>query len=161
MTLQAKMTRKPLWALLAVFLSAGFASSRARDKAHPFKFVGGTEKLEEGCAGKLEVAPNALVFACSSGSITAPFNSILLMQFRPDLGPKVRKLKLKWKVRPVLEAPLLSNKRNRYFTVLYVGQGETHAMVLDVSAEVMRPYLAEIDLKAGKRVEVKGYEEYE
>jgi hypothetical protein len=33
-------------------------------------------------------------------------------------------------------------------------------MVLEVRPVAMRPYLAEIDLKAGKRVEVEGYEEY-
>jgi hypothetical protein len=34
-------------------------------------------------------------------------------------------------------------------------------VVLKVAPRRMRPYLAEIELKSGKRVEVMGYEEYQ
>jgi len=86
-----------------------------------------------------------------------PFGSIVLMQFRPDLSRHVRHLKLKWKVWPDVGG----GKKNRYFTVVYREEGVPHAVILKVEPLLMRPYLAEIELKSGKRVEVKGYEQYE
>ena len=85
-----------------------------------------------------------------------PFSTISLMQFRPDVSPRVRKLKLKWTTYPT---PLIAGKQNRYFTVVCKKQGATHVMVLRVDPLSMRPYLAEIELKSGKRVEVMPYED--
>lgn len=143
---------------LALLLFMGTtAYARERSKEPPFRYAAGTENLVEGCKGTLELAADALSFRCSEGSISTAYASISLMQFRPDVSPKVRKMKLGWKVKP----PSGIGKRKHYFTVLYTEKGVTHAMVLEVSPQVMRPYLAELDLKTGKRVEVKGYEEYE
>ncbi len=149
------------WVLAPLLVLVTSALGREQPQGPAFKYVGGTEKLEPACEGKLEVTSTALVFNCPKGSIAAPYDSIFLMQYRPDVSRKVWKMKLKWKVRPLVESPLVGKKRNRYFTILYTEKGATHAMILDVSANAMRPYLAEIDLKAGKRVEVKGYEEYD
>jgi hypothetical protein len=66
-------------------------------------------------------------------------------------------LKLNWKAKPRSGG----STRNHYFTIVFTGDGATHAIVLAVSPEVMRPYLAEIDLKAGHRVEVQSHEEYD
>ena len=82
------------------------------------------------------------------------------MQYRPDISRKVRRSKVQWKVMP----PYGGGARNRYFAVIFDeddAKRPKHAIVLAVSPLAMRPYLAEIDLKSGKRVEVKGYEEYE
>lgn len=121
-----------------------------------FKYAGGTESIGRDCVGKLEVYDDGLVFRCPQGSITAPFSSITLMQFRPDLSRKVRRMKMKWKVRPYPRG----GKTNRYFTAVYHEEGQAHAFVLEVEPLAMRPYLAEIDLRAGKRIEVKGSEKY-
>ncbi len=143
---------------LALLLFMGTtAYSRERPKEPQFRYAVGTENLIEGCKGTLELAAEVLNFKCPEGSISTPYASISLMQYRPDVSPKVRRMKLGWKVKP----PSGIRKRNRYFTILYNEKGVTHAMVLEVSPEVMRPYLAELDLKTGKRVEVKGYEEYD
>ena len=122
-----------------------------------FKYAGGTEDLPQGCTGNLELASEALTFKCHQYVVAVPYASIDVMQYRPDDSKAVRKLKLKWKVTP----PGGGGKRNRYFTVKYAEGGATHVVVFKVLPEVMRPYLAAIDLKAGKRVEVKGYEDYE
>ncbi len=125
-----------------------------------FKYAAGTESISEGCEGNLELASTGLTFRCLTGSITAPFSSITLMQYRNDVSRKVRKMKLKWNVKPNFVAPLLGGRSNRYFTVVFKDEEKTHAMVLRVSPRAMRPYLAEIDLKSTHRVEVQGYENY-
>ena len=142
-------------ATLVLLASSGF--SRQKSKAPQFKYVGGTESVPEACAGNLEVASDLLIFKCESRSISIPYLSINLMQYRPEVSRQVRTMKLKWKLKP----PYGGGKENRYFTVLYDEEGATHAVILKVLPKAMRPYLAEIDLKTGKRVEVKGLEEYD
>ena len=150
---------------LTMALLAGIAWSPAYGRSHSqekpkeaqFKYAGGTEDLPAGCGGRLELTGETLTFNCFQYSVAVPYSSINLMQYRPDVSKPIWKLKLKWKVRP--EAG--GGKRNRYFTVRYTQGGATHVIVLEVLPEAMRPYLAEIDLKAGRRVEVKGYEHYD
>lgn len=150
---------------LAALLAASSVPGRERQRPAPsgpqFRYVGGTEKLAPRCEGNLELGSTALTFRCPEGSITIAYGSIGLMQYRPDVSKKIWRMKLKWKMRPDVDSPIVSSKHNRYFTVLYEAQGATQAMILDVPPEAMRPYLAEIDLKAGKRVEVKSFEDYE
>ncbi len=147
---------------LACLLGAGsFAFARQPRQASPFKFVGGTEKIPESCEGLVEVGSAALTFRCPNGSVSVPYASISLMQYRPDISGKIRKMEIKWKVKPQIKAPILRGKKNRYFTIVYEEQGAMSAIVLDVPPKTMRAYLAEIDVKAGKRVEVKESEEYE
>src|SRR5487761_1050950 len=98
-----------------------------------------------------------MTFQCPEGSITALYRSIQLMQYRPDVSRQVWKMKLKWKVKP----HDFGGKHNRYFTVVFTRAGRTHVMVLEVDPDEMRPYLAEIDLKAGKRVQVWELEVYD
>ncbi len=146
-------------ALAALMIVAGSTYGREKPKLKgpQFKYAGGTESLPEACGGNLELGSTVLTFKCSAGSIAIKYSSIGLMQYRPDISRQIRKKKLQWKVKP-------SNgggKRNRYFTVLYTEQGAPHVIVLEVPPEAMRPYLAEIDLKAGKRVEVKAFEQYD
>jgi hypothetical protein len=153
----ARRTRK-IWPLVFVFLvprSAAFGIEPTREAV--FQYAGGTEKIEIDCAGKLEVTLEGLLFKCPAGSVDMPFSTITLMQFRPDVSPRVRKLKLKWTTYPTI---LIAGKQNRYFTVVCKKQGVTHVVVLRVDPLSMRPYLAEIELKSGKRVEVMPYEDY-
>ena len=151
-------------ALIFLFTLMGGVSSAyqwghrsQRPKETQFKYAGGTENIPQGCTGALELASESLTFKCFQYVVAIPYASIGLMQYRPDVSKEVRKLKLKWKGRPQGGG----GKRNRYFTVQYNEGGTRHVIVLEVLPEVMRPYLAAIDLKAGKRVEVKGYEDYE
>ena len=139
-------------------------SGEARAKEDPlppqFKYAGGTESLSQGCEGNLEIGSEGLTFKCVGGSVSAPYASISLMQYRSDVSKKVRKMKVKWTVRPDYVTPLIGGRRNRFFTVVFRTGGAIRVVILRVQPEAMRPYLAEIDLRAEKRVEVESYEEY-
>jgi hypothetical protein len=154
-----KLWRRFLPAVL--LLAAASTLYAGKEGIEPqFKYTAGTESVSEGCEGNLELTSSGLTFRCPTGSITAPFDSITLMQYRNDVSRKVRKMKLQWKIRPDIVAPLLGGKHNRYFTVVFKDDEATHAMVLRVEPRAMRPYLAEIDLKSTHRVEVQSYEDY-
>jgi hypothetical protein len=153
--------RTPRWCalgsvMLALLIAAHPLAARDSQQPPPFRYMGGTESITPPCEGKLEVTTEALIFNCPFGTLNIPFASISLMEYRPDISRAVRKIKVKWKVRPDPGG----GKRNRYFTVVYKEQDATHIAVLRVSPLAMRPYLAEIELKSGKRVQVMGYEEY-
>ena len=142
-------------AIMLLALAAVDGNGKKKEELQ-FKYAGGTEQIQQGCLGNLELTSEALTFRCAGGSISAPYSSISLMQYRSDISRQVWKMKLGWKVRPTTK----HGKRNRYFTVLYNQGGSARAIVFDVTPEAMRPYLAEIDIKAGKRVEVQAHEEY-
>jgi hypothetical protein len=138
-----------IWPLILAILippSAAWGNEQGRDAV--FQYAGGTEKIEIDCAGKLEVTLEGLIFRCPGGSLDMPFSTITLMQFRPDISPRVRKLKLKWTTYPTI---LIPGKHNRFFTIVCKKGGVTHVVVLRVDSLSMRPYLAEIELKSGKR----------
>jgi hypothetical protein len=149
------MKKRP-WIKTTAFLSLVallFLAIPAAGRSHPksqFVYVGGTKALPKDCQGKLEILESALVFECPQGSITAPYASITLMQYRPKVSREVRKMKLPWAVKPTSQR----SKHNLFFTVLFSGQDGTQAMVLKVLPETMRPYLAEIELRAHHRVDV-------
>ena len=144
----------------AALLVAGTLAAREEPPRPQFKYAAGTESLSQGCAGNLEVNSEGLTFKCDGGSVSAPYSSINLMQYRSDVSSKVRKMKVQWTVRPDYVPPIFGNKRNRFFTVVFRSEGATRVLILRVHPEAMRPYLAEIDLKAEKRVEVESYEAY-
>jgi len=137
-------------------LAASVATSRKPPPEPPFRYAGGTETIWPSCGGNLEVTGESLVFKCPLTTLTIPFSSISIMEYRPDISQRVRKLKPHWAVEPARER----GKENRYFTLVYKDAAATHIVVLKVAPLSLRPYLAEIELKSGKRVEVMGYEEY-
>ena len=145
-----------LGSLIALLWLATTHVASEQPKEPPFRYAAGTEMLVQDCAGELEVHSSELVFRCSIGSISVPFDSITRMQYRPDLSRYVRHLKVKWHVRPDFG----SGKQNRYFTIVYKQNKIHHVIILKVAPHSMRPYLAEIELRTGKRVEVMPYEEY-
>jgi hypothetical protein len=144
--------------VLVLLLCTGFAYGKRKPANEPpFDYVGGTENIQPGCAGKLEVLTDGLAFTCPTGSVNLPFAAITLMQYRPDLSDEVREMKIAWRVQP----PHDKARHNKYFTVVSNEHGTIHAVVLSVERESMRPYLAEIELKSGKSVEVyRSYDEF-
>lgn len=151
------MMRRTLTASLFALLAAAFAAPlfgvAHRPPAPDFHYAGGTFAFTTDCAGKLGLSHAAMTFACPQGSITIPYRSITLMQYRPSLSREVKRMKLRWKVRPTESA----RNKNLLFTVLFKNGDVTQALVLRVLPEQMRPYLAEIELSAGKRIEVWDY----
>lgn len=147
-----------LWPLLiiAVLLSLpGVAQSSA--PGADFTYAGGTAMFQGGCGGKLELTGTAMTFECPEGSVTVPYRSITRMEYRPKVSNSVRHLKLRWKVKPSGSG----GKSNLFFTVLYRQDGATQALVLRVLPTEMRPYLAEIELNTGKRIDVSDYRGYD
>jgi hypothetical protein len=146
--------------LTMLVVAAGVVAAREEAPKPQFKYAAGTENLPDGCEGKLELTSEGLTFQCPEGEVTAPYSAISLMQYRSDISRKVRHLKVRWKVQPDYQAPIFGGKQNRFFSVVYRLDGKTHVLVLRVRPQAMRPYLAEIDLRAEKRVEVESYEDY-
>ena len=130
-------------------------SERAREPQ--FKYAGGTEDVLAGCSGILKLASETMTYNCAQYSVTIPYAAIEIMQYRADVSRRVRKLKLKWRVPP----PAGGGHNNRYFTMLYRISGVSHVVILEVPNDEMRPYMAEIDLKCGRRVDVQRHEDYE
>lgn len=155
------LNRRLNWTLAAIMLFTGLAVGREKAHNPPFKYVGGTENVPENCEGNLELSSTSLTFKCQTGSATVPYEAVRLMQYRPNVSRKVWKMKIKWKVRPHVVIPIVGGNRNRYFTIIFEEQGATRAIVVDVRPDALRPYLAEIDLKSGKQVEVMSFEEYD
>ena len=143
-------------AALLVLTSWAYGKKKSEDEP-PFTYLAGTENLERGCGGKLEVHTDGLAFTCPAGSVTLPFSGITLMQYRPDLSQTVVDMKIPWKVPPQLSR----QRENKYFTVVANDQGKIRAVILRVDSKSMIPYLAEIDLKSGKSVQVwRSYDEF-
>lgn len=144
--------------VVAAVLPAPALGRKKKDTS--FKLAGGTETLGLRRDGTLEVGSSALIFRCPAGTLTVPYASINLMEYRYDLSQTVRKMKLNWVARPTAFPKIHGQKKDRFFTVVYDADGVHHALIFEVLPEVMEPYLAEIELKSGKRVNVESFEQY-
>jgi hypothetical protein len=146
--------------LMAVFLTihSGLAKHKKTDEEPPFQYEAGSENIEKGCEGKLEVLKDGLAFTCPGGTVNLPFSTITLMQYRPDVSAEVLAMKIPWKIAPAFQRV----KENKHFTIVCNDQGKLRAIVLRVSENNMRPYFAEIELQSGKSVqEYRSFEEFQ
>lgn len=144
---------RSIFVLLAALCTAPLFGVTRGAPAPNFYYAGGTLAFTTDCAGKLGLSHSSMTFACPEGSVTIPYHSITLMEYRPSLSRKVKRMKLRWKVRPSESA----RNKNLLFTVLFKEGDMTQALVLRVLPDQMRPYLAEIELGTGKRIEVWDY----
>lgn len=152
-----KALRLLRWPLILLLVTATPALAHVDPQTPDFFYAGGTGTFTTGCGGDLELTHVSMTFRCPQGSVTIPYSSITLMQYRPKLSSQVRKLKLHWTVKPYGT----SAKRNQLFTILYKEGNATQALVLRVQPQTMRPYLAEIELNTRKRIEVWDYRGYD
>lgn len=138
-------------------LASGNAAVREHVQKPAFKYIGGTMVLPESCEGNLEMGSEAMTFECGERTVRIPYHAIRFMQYRQDISRKVRRMKPRWKVQPDIVIPMIGGKGNRIFTIVYreKAQDPVETLVLAVSPDAMRPYLAEIDLRAGQRVDVE------
>lgn len=146
---ERKVARTASLLMTAVLLAAtvwGASNNRSL-----FKYVAGTEAMQKGCAGKLEVTNSALVFQCGQQSLTVPYKAITEMYFMPRVSKKIRKMKLHWVIKPSSS----HSRHQGYFTILYSDKGQHRAIILKVRDETMRPYMAEIDLKTGQPIQTR------
>ena len=147
MTQRIAISIVALMALLAPFHQS-YGKHKKPDEP-PFQYLAGTENVDKGCAGKLEVLKDGLTFRCPTATFTLPFSGITLMQYRPDMSDEVLAMKIPWKLKPLLPRV----RENKYFTVVCNEQGKLRAVVLRVDENDMRPYFAEIELQSGKSVQ--------
>jgi hypothetical protein len=134
--------------LAAAVMLVAHAWARSHDES-VFKYVAGTEPMPKDCTGKLEVRASDLVFQCAGQSLAVPYSAITQMEFQPRVSKKIRRMKLAWAIKPTSA----HGKHDGFFAVLYTGNGRTHALILRARKDTMRPYMAEIDLKAGRPIE--------
>jgi len=145
---------------MAMFLLVGssYGKNKKDTVVEPFLYQAGTEKLDKGCGGKLEVLKEGFSFTCPGGTFTINYSTITLMQYRPDVSPAVLAMKIPW----VLAPQLTRVRENKYFTIVANEQGKLRVVVLRVDENNMRPYFAEIELQSGKSVqEFRSYEEFQ
>ena len=144
--------------LLAILLLAGlcFGKHKKGDE-QPFQYEAGTESIDKGCGGKLEVLREGFAFKCPGGAFSLPYSGVTLMQFRPDVSTEVLAMKVPWKIQPQPSRV----RENKYFTIVCNDQGKLRVVVLRVSEDNMRPYFAEIELQSGKSVqEYRSFDEF-
>jgi len=135
--------------LVALMLGSFAYGKHKKPEVPPFEYLAGTENVEKGCAGKLEVLKEGFSFKCAGGGFNFPYSAITLMQYRPDVSPEVVAMKIPWKLAPQLARV----RENKYFTIVGNDQGKLRAVVLRVDENDMRPYFAEIELQSGKSVQ--------
>jgi len=145
-----------LLAALLLLISPSYGKHRKVEEP-PFQYQAGTEDLEKGCAGKLEVLKDGFTFRCPAGTISLPFSAVTVMQYRPDVSAEVLAMKIPWKIKPQVARV----RENKYFTIVCNEQGKLRAVVLRVNEDDMRPYFAEIELQSGKSVqEFRSFDEF-
>ncbi len=143
---------------LLLLISSSYGKHKAPAEEPPFLYEAGTEKIDKGCGGKLEVLKEGFSFKCSAGTINVPFSSITLMQYRPDVSEEVLAMKIPWVIKP----QPVRVRENKYFTIVSNEEGKLRVVVLRVDENNMRPYFAEIELQSGKSVqEYRSFGEFE
>ena len=157
MTKRLAISVSLLMALL-LLISSSYGKHKNTAEEPPFQYEAGTEKIDKGCGGKLEVLKEGFSFKCSGGTINVPFSAITLMQYRPDVSEEVLAMKIPWVTKP----QPVRVRENKYFTIVSNEQGKLRAVVLRVDENNMRPYFAEIELQSGKSVqEYRSFGEFE
>ena len=155
---------------LVVFLALGLLPPtiipnvlhRKKDQAShapQFTYAGGTEDVADGCVGVLQLTSSSMTYKCGERALTIPYGGIDVMQYRRDVSPEVWQMNPDWKVKPPQYH--LKGKQNHYFTLVYRDSGNAHILVLDVPVDQMNPYLAEIELKTGRQVDVQRHDDYQ
>jgi hypothetical protein len=146
----------------AVFLAAvcepraGLAGNDV-DQGSRFKYVGGTENVQGGCLGTVALEADAFTYRCSPYAVTIPYRDVETMEYRADVTRRIRRMRVKWTAYPPDRS---GGNKNLYFILIYRGPGKPHVLIFEIPPDQMRPYLAEIDLKMGRRVEVQSHENY-
>ncbi len=128
--------------MLSLLASSTFGKKKQPVEQPPFLYQAGTEKIDKGCGGKLEVHKDGFAFHCPRGDFSFPYSKIILMQYRPNLSQEVLAMKIPWAYPPVLARV----SKNKYFTIVSKEGDNLRAVVLRVEEKDMQPYFAEIEL---------------
>ncbi len=129
--------------------------SLAGEPGSRVEYVGGTlSGLPGKCDGRIiTTGEQSLVFRHKSGAVQVPYSQIDLLEY----GQKVdRRYAMAVIVSPLL---LLSKKRQHFLTVGYIdASGQRQAIVFRVEKDDIRPVLASLEVKTGRKVQYQDQE---
>ena len=147
--------------LVSVFCLSALAVPVAAQSKRGFRYVGGTWDLKGRCRGQLQMGTHSVAFKCKERIFDLPFESLTYMEYRPAPSEKLRDTRVRWRRKPPLGVGVkvpFKKRKNKYFSVVFSKGGEMGVAVFRVKPRVMRPYLAELDLRSGMRVEMESFE---
>lgn len=140
---------KKLVSLLFVFLLifetvmwAGLGSSKAM-------YVGGTTKgIAERTEGTSSLTDEGFVFAYKAGKLMILYTQVNALEYGQKAG---RRVGMAIAISPLL---LFSKKRKHYLTISYLDeQKQQQAAVFELGKDAIKPTLAGLEGKTGKKVE--------
>jgi hypothetical protein len=131
------------------------SQSLAGEQGSRVEYIGGTTAALEGrVEGNLQVTgEDYLLFNFKKGVIRVSYDHINLLEY----GQKVdRRYALAIVVSPLL---LLSKKRKHFLTIGYTDEdGEQQAMVFRVDKDDIRPLLASLEARTGRKIQYQDEE---
>ena len=116
---------------------------------------GGTNSdLPNRASGRIEMADEeALLFRCRQGGVRIPYSSIHALEYGQHVSRRYAEAIL---ISPVL---LLSKSRRHFVTISYLDDsGRQQALVFRVDKHDVRPVLAALEARTGRRVEYQDEE---
>jgi len=121
---------------------AGLGSSKAM-------YVGGTTKgIAERTEGTSSLTDEGFVFAHKAGKLTIPYTQVNALEYGQKAG---RRVGMAIAISPLL---LFSKKRKHYLTISYLDeQKQQQAAVFELGKDAIKPTLAGLEGKTGKKVE--------
>ncbi len=149
----------PLGFLMCLLLVS--APSHARNR-RGFRYVAGTWDVKGSCKENIQLGRDSMSFRCKKKVFEISFSDIAFMEYRHAPSRKVRSAGVEWRRglpgRNHVRVVPFKKRKNRFFTVVYRKNGKLESAVFRVKPPVMRPYLAELDLRSGQRVEMESFE---
>lgn len=144
--------RKMLVSTTAMLLVV--ASVQAGISKHRAEYVGETSTIPQGTVGECSTSDEkAFAFWYGGGNLEIPYERINELEYGQKAG---RRLGLAIAVSPVA---LLSKKRRHFMTISYLDDnGKQQAAVFELGKEIVRPTLASLQARSGRKVEFQDEE---
>ena len=139
--------RNRVW---TVAVALALATSWAADKGVRAEVVGGTlDGLPKKADARLDfMSADDLAVRCGKSEVRIPYNSIQVVEYGQRVGRRYAAAIL---ISPVF---LLSKARKHYLTIEFQGRdGKQQALVFRVDKNDIRPALASIEARTGRRIE--------
>ncbi len=122
-----------------------FAGSTTNDQTI---YVGGTEKIDEGSEGSASIEnEKEFVFEYSGGQLVIPYDHVTDLEYGQQAGRRVG-------LAIAMPLTLLSKKRKHFLTIGWKDEkNEQHAAVFQLGKSVVKPTIATLESKTGKKVD--------
>jgi hypothetical protein len=111
-------------------------------------YVGGTEKIDEGSEGSASIEnEKEFVFEYSGGQLVIPYDRVTDLEYGQQAGRRVG-------LAIAMPLTLLSKKRKHFLTIGWKDEkNEQHAAVFQLGKSVVKPTIATLESKTGKKVD--------